>query len=184
MPMVSDISAESRTEGVRVEKQRHYFLLRAFSRALFTSSRIVNPPMCRIGSFVSGSVTIVAVHGKLWCALAMASDNASFFIETPAGFRVTYHVEPHGALRLTAAYSMTSSLPMVVVEISSSGRPTRVSSMNLAIVGLSFSGSNVQNGFGNAHSKPHSLHFCSICFLTPVGNSCQSSIGAVRALMT
>src|SRR4030065_68747 len=128
--MVSDISAESRNESVRVEKQNHYFLLRAFSRALSTSSRIVKPPMCRIGSFVSGSVTIVAVHGKLWCALAIASYSTSCFVETPASFRATYHVLPQGALRLTAAYSITSSLPIVVGETSSSGRPPRVSSLN------------------------------------------------------
>jgi hypothetical protein len=119
----------------------------------------VKPPICRIGSLVSGSVTIVAVHGKLWCALAIASYKASFFVETPASFRATYHVEPHGALRLTAAYSITSSLPMVVVEISSSGRPTAVSLIKRVIVGLSFSGSSVQNGFGNEHSSPSSLHF-------------------------
>src|SRR3989304_10322643 len=94
-----------------------------------------------------------------------------------------YHVEPHGALRLTAAYSITSSLPIFVVEISSSGPPTFVSSINLAMVGLSFSGSSVQKGFGNAHSSPNSLHFSANCFLMHMGTSCQSSMGAIHALL-
>jgi hypothetical protein len=88
-----------------------------------------------------------------------------------------------GPLRLTATYSITSSLPLVFVEISSRGRPTPVSAIKRAIVGLSFSGSSVQNGFGNAHSSPSSAHFCSLCFLTPVGNSCQSSMGAMSAFI-
>lgn len=114
----------------------------------------------------------------------MASYRISFSVLTPTSFLAMYHVEPHGALRLTTVEFIIVQSPLLVVEISREGLPTLSSFTNLEIVGEFSFGSKEQKGFGNAFSNASSRHFSSSCFLKPEGTSLKSSIGTISPLIS